>query len=60
MQTVAAFIPFFDAQEGRMGGFRTPRECRVPTAPPGILRFGKENECFVCFRVRLAGQVGLI
>ncbi len=45
---VMGIIAFLDAQEGRMGGFRVPRECRVPTDPPGILRFGEENECFVC------------
>ena len=51
---------FLDAQEGRMGGFRAPRECRVAIAPPVDLRFREGNECFVCFRVQLATQSGLM
>ena len=48
MHSVGGFIAFFDAQEGRMGGFRTPIEGRLTTAPPGMLRFREANECLVC------------
>ena len=49
-----------EAQEGRMGGFRAPWGCRLTIAPPGKVRFKMENECFVCLRVRLGAEGGVI
>ena len=45
----AIYSIFLDAQEGRKGGFRTPRECRGPTDPPGILRFKMKVLCVLGF-----------
>ena len=43
-----------------MDGFGGPWGCSGTTGPPGNLRFCKENECLLCFRVRLGGEVGVI
>ena len=51
---------FLHAQGGRMDGFGAPWGCCVTKDPPGNLRFCKENECLLCFRVRLGSQVGVI
>ena len=60
MHSVGRFIAFFDAQEGRKGGFRVPRECRGATDPPGMFRFREENDCFGFLRVRLGSESGLL
>ena len=51
---------FLHAQGGRMDGFGGPWGGRVTIVPPGNLRFCKENECLLCLRGGLGGEVGVI
>ena len=51
---------FLDARGGRMEGFWCPWGRSGPMCPPGRFRFCKENECLLCLRVQLGGEVGVI